>query len=152
LKVLVDTSVWVDYSNGFDSPEADLLERLVMTEQDICTCGVVVAEFLQGLRSIRSVREYSRLFGDMTWLTPGEPETYLAAAALYRDLRRNGVTVRSTIDCMVVMLAAENHCLLLARDADISRILASGLSMSSSARFPAARTCCNHTSRRPRIE
>jgi predicted nucleic acid-binding protein len=61
----------------------------------------------------------------MDWLSPGEPESYLTAAALYRALRADGVTVRSTIDCLLVVLAEENDVLLLARDRDIRQILRS---------------------------
>lgn len=123
----MDTSVWVDYTNGYSSIEAQTLEKLIRSEQDICLCGVVLAEFLQGLRSDKAVRQYSVLFRDLLWLAPREPETYHAAAALFRRLRKKGVTVRSTIDCLVAALAEENDCLLLARDADMTRILDSGL-------------------------
>ena len=127
MSVLVDTSVWVDFANGFPSAEADRLAELIHREADIVTCGVVVAEFLQGLRSSKSVDRYTVHFRDMEWLSPREPETYEAAAALYRRLRKKGISVRSTIDCFVVRLAEEHGCCVLARDRDISRILDSGL-------------------------
>jgi hypothetical protein len=62
----------------------------------------------------------------MECLTPREPETYLAAAALFRDLRSIGITIRSTIDCLLVVLAVEHDVFLLARDRDLRQILESG--------------------------
>lgn len=56
-----------------------------------------------------------------------EPETFLAATRLFRELRARGVTVRSTIDCIVARLAAEDGAYLLARDRDLEMIAESGL-------------------------
>jgi len=127
LRILVDTSVWADFTNGHPSAEADLLAALIDAEEEIVTCGVIVAEFLQGLRSAQSIRRYGDHLRDMVWLTPSEPDTYEAAAELFRGLRRRGVTIRSTIDCLIARLAHEHGCALLARDRDLHAIAASGL-------------------------
>ena len=63
----------------------------------------------------------------MEWLTPREPETYLEAADLYRQLRSRGVTIRSTIDCIIAKLAADYDVLLLSKDRDLRLIVDSGL-------------------------
>ena len=63
----------------------------------------------------------------MIWLTPREPETYLAAAALYAQLRSTGVTIRSTVDCLIAVLCAEGQALLLTADMDFQRIESSEL-------------------------
>jgi predicted nucleic acid-binding protein len=60
-------------------------------------------------------------------LTPQEPETYLAAADLYRHLLAKGLTIRSTIDCMVARLAEENDVLLLSKNRDLQIIVDSRL-------------------------
>jgi predicted nucleic acid-binding protein len=127
VRVLVDTSVWVDFLNGFPSREAKTLRALAIDVGVIATCGVVAAEVLQGLRSDGAMARAKAYFDDLDWLVPHEPETYYNAAALYRALRRNGITVRSTIDCLIAELGAEGGCQLLARDRDITRIIESGL-------------------------
>ena len=38
-----------------------------------------------------------------------------------------GHTVRSTIDCVIAVIAEENGCYVLARDRDMDAILASGV-------------------------
>ncbi len=126
MKVLVDTSVWVDFINGYPSPEANILSTLIR-DQEIATCGVIIAEFFQGLRDSAVLREFEGYFRGMTYLAPADPETYLGAAALYRDLRRAGITIRSTIDCLIARLAAEQECYLLARDRDFKLIQSSHL-------------------------
>jgi len=127
MRVLVDTSAWVDFFNGFPSPEADALARLIREEADVLTCGVVVAEVLQGLRRSKSLTEIERHFLEMEWLTPRESETYLEAADLYRRLRSQGVTIRSTIDCLIAKLADEHDVLLLSKDRDMRLIIESQL-------------------------
>jgi len=127
MNVLVDTSVWVDFFNGHASPEADTLARLIADRVDLCTCGVIVTEFFQGIRERRTLATLEEHFREMPLLVPRDPDTYFAAAAVFRKLRRKGITVRSTIDCLVAQLAAEGDALLLAKDRDLRLIIDSGV-------------------------
>ena len=127
MRVLVDTSVWIDFFSGRPDPAASALARLIDDEADVLTCGLVAAELLQGVRRDRQRATIERHLRDMEWLTPREPHTYLAAAELFRTLRARGVTIRSTVDCIIAQLAAENGTLLLAHDKDLSAIVKSGL-------------------------
>lgn len=127
MKVLVDTSAWVDFLNGYDSPEAMAVSELLKGEDDVCTCGVVVAEVFQGLRENKEYQEIASLFSEMTFLESSGIPTYFRTAELYRTLRKQGITVRSTIDCLITVLAADNNCRILARDCDIETIVSSGL-------------------------
>ena len=127
MRVLVDTSVWVDFFNGHAGSHADTLARLIREEVDLVTCGLVVAEVLQGLRRSRGFAAVEAHFLEMEWLTPREPGTYLEAAGLYRRLRSRGLTIRSTVDCIIAKLAAEADVLLLAKDRDLTTIIDSKL-------------------------
>ena len=54
---------------------------------------------------------------------PGDPlETYREAALLYFRCRRLGVTVRSTIDCLIARQAIEQDLLLIHNDRDFSNM------------------------------
>ncbi len=128
MRILVDTSVWIDFFNGFASSEAEALARYLRSDADLLTCGLVMAEVLQGLREPDSVQTLEKHFRDMELLVPREPDSYVEAAALHRQLRRQGVTVRSTIDCLIVQLAAEHDALILHKDRDLRQILDSGIS------------------------
>ncbi len=127
MRVLVDTSAWVDFLNGHDSPECKALSSLIEGEDELCTCGVIVAEVFHGLRRDKGRDELLRLFRELVFLEPAGIDPYLRAAELYRGLRQKGRTVRSTIDCLIAMLADEHGCLVLARDRDLESILESGL-------------------------
>ncbi|HXU28958.1 MAG TPA: PIN domain-containing protein [Thermoanaerobaculia bacterium] len=127
MKVLVDTSVWVDFLNGYPSPERQALASLVPSDHEICTCGVIVAEVFQGLRREEGLARLAARFRDLTYLEPAGIDLYFRAADLYRALRQRGKTIRSTIDCLIAALADEHGCSLLARDGDMDLLLASGL-------------------------
>jgi predicted nucleic acid-binding protein len=127
VRVLVDTSAWVDFLNGFPSPAADALADLLEGDEEVCTCGIVVAEVFQGLRRARERAAIQRSFEDLSFLEASGIDVYLRAAKLHRSLRQKGVTVRSTVDCIIAMIAEDADCALLARDSDMDAILESGL-------------------------
>ena len=127
MKVLVDTSAWVDFLNGHDSPERAAVAELIAGEDDVCTCGIVVAEVFQGLRRDAGREDIRRLFGELTCLEPTGLELYFRAAEIFRLLRRKGKTVRSTVDCIIAALAEQHGCYVLARDRDMDLIVSSGV-------------------------
>ena len=46
---LVDTSVWIDFLNGVDSPQRFALHRLIEDEEDVAITEIILTEILQGL-------------------------------------------------------------------------------------------------------
>lgn len=127
MRVLVDTSAWVDFFNGFDSPERRAVANLLQSDHDVCTCGVIVAEVFQGFRRDKGRPRLAELFRDLTYLEPAGIDLYFRAAEVFRALRRRGETIRSTIDCVIAVLAEEHGCAILARDRDMRILLDSGL-------------------------
>jgi len=57
-KVVIDTSIWVDFFRGTVNPRADAVEKLVRSGHAV-TCGIVQAELLAGIRD-ESERERLR--------------------------------------------------------------------------------------------
>lgn len=127
MRVLVDTSAWIEFLNGASSPHADAVEELLRGDDEPCTCGIVVAEVFQGLRKDATRAAIERSFRDMEFLEPGGFDVYLRAAEVHRKLRARGITIRSTIDCLVAVIAEQAGCALLARDRDLDALLGSGL-------------------------
>jgi predicted nucleic acid-binding protein len=126
VRVLVDTSVWADFLNAYPSAEAAALAELLEGDDDLCTCGTIVAEVFQGLRRDAGRRAIQRSFEELTFLEPASIDLYFHAAEIYRRLRAGGQTVRSTIDCVIAAIAEENGCYLLARNRDLDAIVGSG--------------------------
>jgi predicted nucleic acid-binding protein len=56
-------------------------------------------------------------------LAPDDPWlAHHAAARIYFDCRRRGLTVRSATDCLIAQLVIDNAGILLHEDADFERI------------------------------
>jgi predicted nucleic acid-binding protein len=127
LRILIDSSAWIDFLNDYPSQAAEELARLLDSDLELCTCGLIVAEVTQGLRHEPSFREVVDRLQDLIFLEPDGYGTYVRAADVYRRLRQRGTTVRSTIDCLIAALAEEQGCAILARDRDLAAIVASGL-------------------------
>lgn len=115
--VLVDTSVWIDFLRGTPTATAGTLGTLVANHADICICGVILTEILQGIRSDKRFSQTRELLGTTVFLPMGR-ETFAHAAVLYRQLRKKGFTVRKPIDCMIAAVAIEHDVPLLHNDKD----------------------------------
>jgi len=126
MRILVDTCVWGDFFNGHPSTEAEALADLINGEDEICTCGVVVSEVFQGLRRDATRRKIEELFRALLFLEPVGIEPYLEAASLYCRLRKRGIAVRSTVDCLIAIIASAHNCNVLTRNKDLYRIVEGG--------------------------
>ena len=119
--ILVDTSVWIDFFAGRQLPHVALLEQYIIDDQDLAVCGIVLTEILQGIpddSSYRRVREY---FSPLVML-PMPEDVFIRAADIYRALRKKGITVRKSNDCIVAATALEYQCDLLHNDKDFTAI------------------------------
>ncbi len=118
--ILVDTSIWIETfrrTNPLD------LEALVPFD-DVVTCLPVMQEVLQGFReeSVFRAAKTAMLAMPMIEVPIGEALT-LEAVALYRSARRRGLTIRSSVDCMIAACALRHDLEILHRDRDF-RVLA----------------------------
>ena len=90
--------------------------------------GISAYSYQEILQGARNEREYtllrSYLASQMLYYPPAAQEFYEKAARMFFDLRRNGVTVRGTIDIMIALTAIENKLLLLHNDRDFDAIAA----------------------------
>ena len=114
---IVDTTVWIDFFRGKDTPESELLQQMLNAGEDICICGVILTEVLQGIREDTEHKEVASRFEAFLFL-PMHHRTFVAAAQVYRTLRRRGVTIRNAVDCMIAAVAIEHDIPLLHHDRD----------------------------------
>ena len=116
--ILVDTSVWIDFLNGADSKERHVLHRLIEDEEDISITEIILTEVLQGIKDDRDFRRVRDYLLEFPVHKPKGTMTYLKAAEIYRDCRRNGKTIRKTVDCIIASICLENGLTLLHKDSD----------------------------------
>jgi predicted nucleic acid-binding protein len=115
--VLVDTTVWVDFFGGKNTPQVQRLEQFLTEGEDVCICGVILTEILQGIREDSEYSETLSRFNVFLFL-PMNRDTFVKAADLYRALRKQGITIRKTVDCMIAAVAIEHDIPLLHNDKD----------------------------------
>ena len=117
--ILVDTSVWIEVLRAQRSLD---LESVVPMEE-VATCLPVVQEILQGFsdeRAFRTARE--ALFALPVVESPLRDQVVLEAVDLYRRARATGLTVRSSVDCLIAACAIRNDLEVLHRDRDFDLI------------------------------
>jgi predicted nucleic acid-binding protein len=115
--VIVDTAVWVDYINGTSTPETEWLDREV-GRQEIGLTDLILCEVLQGVRHERDfVACRERLF-EFEIFVVGGIGIAVQAAENFRALRRQGLTVRKTIDCLIATFCIQEGHAFLHRDRD----------------------------------
>ena len=119
--ILVDTSVWIDIFSGHNTAHVVMLESLIESREDICLCGFVLTEILQGIRNDKEFKETESVLSDLIFL-PMTYETFLLAASIYRTLRVKGATIRNSVDCMIAAVCIENNVRLLHNDRDFDQI------------------------------
>jgi len=120
---LVDTSVWINLYRGLQTHATQILTALLKDEKPYFVTGIIIQEVLQGAKTEQDYRKLKNYFSTLKTCQPAHPvETYAEAAQLYFKCRRKGITVRSTIDCLIAQLSIENGLTLLHDDRDFIEI------------------------------
>lgn len=117
MMVLVDTTVWIDFFAGQMLTHIETFESLLEQEEDICICGMILTEVLQGIRKETEFQKTKNLFNSLIFL-PMSYSTFLQSAKIYRKLGQKGIIIRKSIDCMIASVALENNISLLHNDKD----------------------------------
>jgi predicted nucleic acid-binding protein len=117
--VLVDTSVWIDYFNGTQTPQADRLDQLLGTGR-LLMGDLIMTELLQGFVRDADYRRARSLLFDIPCVDLVGREVALAAADNYRALRKQGITVRKTIDMIIGTYCIRHRHELLHSDRDFN--------------------------------
>lgn len=118
--LLIDTSVWISVFRDRTRQVRQKLETLI-NEREVLLTRFTQLELLQGTLN---EKEWTLLF---TYLETQDyieltSDSWQAAARIYYDLRRQGLTVRSPIDCCIAQAALENDLLLIHNDRDFETI------------------------------
>lgn len=115
--IIVDSSVWIDFLNRKVTPQTSWLR----TQQGIGNIGLtslVLTEVLQGIRFDSRFRNAEQFFHTMPIFDSLARPLAVRAASNYRTLRRIGITIQSTIDCLVATFCIETGNQLLHSDSD----------------------------------
>lgn len=117
--ILVDTSVWVDFSSPSPSRAGTELRRMIADAEPFALTGVIISEILQGLK--RNVEQIERHLSQWDMLEPLGFSTYRGAAAIFRAGRAKGFPL-TTLDTLIAAIALDHRAILFTIDQDFLRI------------------------------
>lgn len=124
--IVVDSSVWIDYFNGIINEHTDFLD-LNLTAEIIAVGDLILTEVLQGFRSDEDYHHAFECMNSLFLIEMGGKDHCLKAADNYRSLRKKGVTIRKTIDCLIATACIEKKIPLLFSDRDFDPFIEIGL-------------------------
>jgi predicted nucleic acid-binding protein len=88
----------------------------------VALTDVIFTEVLRGLRSEDEARLVERHLRAFPVLRLEDLEDFALAASLYRSARRQGVTIRKTLDCLIAAPCVRTGAPLLHADTDFDRL------------------------------
>jgi predicted nucleic acid-binding protein len=121
--ILVDTSVLIGYLKGRTGEKFALFDKVLASDMPFGVAPYTVQELLQGARDKKEfdkLREY--LSTQTVYYLSAGIAGHIDAAQIFFNLRRAGVTVRSTIDMLIAVIAIEHNLYLLHNDRDFDVI------------------------------
>lgn len=118
--ILPDSSAWIDYLRGVDSP-ARIAVRAAIRQGVAVVCEPVWAEVMRGARDDRQWATIARALAGLD-LIPTEREDWENAVTVARVTGRNGIVIRSFVDCLIAGIAVRTSATVLHSDTDYERI------------------------------
>jgi len=117
--ILVDSSVWIDYFNGQTTWQTNILDDL-LSNVPIIMGDLILTEILQGFRSDKDYESAKSYLSFLPFHEIGGYQVAINSAQNYRTLRKEGITVRKTIDIVIGTFCILKDLYLLHNDHDFT--------------------------------
>jgi hypothetical protein len=118
-KILIDTSVWIEYLRNRSSSLGNKLDE-ILSRKEVYVPKIVVAELIQGAKSEREVsiiKDFLEAFN----IIDQEENTWFKAGELSFGLKKKGKIVNLT-DCYIAVIAQEHGCQIFTLDEHFKNI------------------------------
>ena len=117
--ILVDTSVLIRFLKGATSENSRKFSIILQRGMPFGINSLIFQEVLQGAGSEKEYLTLKKYLETQRFYHLNDPiGSFAEAAKIYLDCRKKGITIRSTIDCLIAQTALENNLLLLHEDSD----------------------------------
>lgn len=117
--ILVDTSVLIDFLRGTKSEESQKFEDILQKGIPFGISPYVMQEILQGAATEKEFGVLQKYLSTQCFYHLKDSiESFASAARIYMECRKKGITIRSTIDCLIAQTAIEHDLMLLHNDED----------------------------------
>ncbi|HMV42565.1 MAG TPA: PIN domain nuclease [Leptospiraceae bacterium] len=120
--ILVDTSVLLDYFSGNIGAHVIKFDEVLKSKIPFGINSMIYMEVLQGASSEKEFKTLYEYLETQKFYELKNLDSYKKAAEIYYKCRKSGITVRSTIDCLIVQTCIENKLHLLHNDKDFIHI------------------------------
>ncbi len=121
--ILVDTSVLIDYLKGTNNAAVKRFQFVLDNGIPFGINSFIYQELLQGVKTEKDFRKLKQYLDTQTFYNLKDTkESFAQAARIYFMCRKKGLTVSSTIDCLIVQTVLEHDLYLLHNDKDFERI------------------------------
>jgi predicted nucleic acid-binding protein len=123
MNLIVDSSVWIDAFNPrIKTPEKEMLKQLISNDYPIYLCPVIYQEVLQGIRDEKIFTEIKYILQQYRMFDMELMDATNCAINLYRRLRKKGITIRKSVDCLIASYAILGNMHILHSDSDFTKI------------------------------
>lgn len=116
-KVLIDTSVWIDFFKGTSEQTVETVSNL-LKERRVLLTGIVLFELLQGAKDKQEAQKISSLLSPLDRFEPN-PSLWEESGLKANHLRKKGIT-SPTIDLILTFIAIEAKALIFSHDKHFS--------------------------------
>ncbi len=121
--VLVDTSVMIGYLQGNENKAILTFQYILDNNIPFGINSLIYQEVLQGAKTEKDFDKTKKYLDTQRFYSlKDEKEFYASAAKIYFKCRKKGITINSTIDCLIAQTAIENNLYLLHNDSDFDNI------------------------------
>jgi predicted nucleic acid-binding protein len=122
--ILVDSSVLIGFLEGRENSPMSRFNEILDRGIPFGISPVTILEVLQGAATEKDFSTLRDYLGSQTiYDLEGSLESYAKAAKIFFDLRRKGMSVSSSMDCLIAQTAIEHGLHLLHNDSDFDRIV-----------------------------
>jgi len=121
--VLIDTSVLIAFLSATENSGTRAFQSILDSGIAYGITSFTYMEILQGVKTEREFEQVKRYLDTQKFVGFSDEKTSFAEAArIYFLCRKKGITISSTIDCLIARAAIENDIFLLHNDKDFDSI------------------------------
>ncbi len=115
--ILVDTSIWIDYFNGIETKQTNMLD-VALIDGTVAIGDMIVMEILQGFRDDNDCNKAKKSLATLEQYEMFGQSMVIKCADNCRVLRKKGVTIRKTADVIIASFCIDKKIPLLFSDRD----------------------------------
>ncbi|HVZ95633.1 MAG TPA: PIN domain-containing protein [Chitinophagaceae bacterium] len=123
--IVVDSSVWVDFFNKKTSPQIEKVKSFLLnntTKSPFIILPVIMQEILQGIEDQKFYIIIKENLYGLEFFNYDAFGLAVQAAELYRFLRKKGVTIRKSNDCLIASVCIAHNFRIIHSDKDFDQI------------------------------